>query len=161
MLSVSIDRTSLGAGALSIPDFPVAGLWIPEDGLTRPGKTWNRQTASSPFTHGSVTTRATLEQSSINLSVYAQGASTAALVALQDTLEAAVSQFAYTVTITVDGSAKAYTCDPGDVSWGDLLAPQARAFLSRATLTIPCHPIAGGGGATAGLYVVAPTVPLP
>lgn len=161
MLAVSVSRASLGLGTLSIPDFPVAGLWIPEDGLTRPARAWARQTASSPLTHGSVVTRATLEQTSINLSVYAQGASTGALVALQDTLEAAFAQFSYAVTITVDGSAKEYTCDPADVSWGELSAPEAKAFLSRATLTIPCHPLPGSGGETAALYVVAPTVPLP
>jgi hypothetical protein len=161
MLSVTVDRTSLGAAALSIPDFPTAGLWIPEDGLSRPGKTWTKQTATSPFTHGTVTTRAKLEQATINLSVYAQGVSTAAVVALQDEVEAAFAQFAYTVTITLDGSAKSYVCDPADLSWGDLLSPEAKAFMARATLTIPCHPVAGAGGATTGLYVVAPTVPLP
>ena len=160
MLSVSVDRTSLGAAALVVPDFPTAGLWIPEDGMGRPARTWNRTTVTSPLTHGSVTTRATLEETSIPLSVYAQGASTAAVAALQDTVEAAFAQFLYTVTITLDGVAKAYECYPADLSWGDILAPEAKAYLARATLTIPCYPIAGGGGATSALYVVAPTVPL-
>lgn len=161
MLSVTVDRTSLALGALTIADDPSAGLWLPEDGLTRPARSWARTTVSSPFLHGSVQTRAFLEHTQLNLSVYARAASTAALVALMDEVDAAFSQFVYDVTLTVDGSAKSYLCDCADVAWGDVDSGMAKAFMARATLTVPCYPVAGSGGAASAVHVVAPTVPLP
>lgn len=160
MLTVAISRTSLSLADLTIGDYP-GTLWLPNDGLERPAMTWVRQTASSPFTHGTVTTRAKLDQSSIPLTIKAKATTTALLVAAMDEVEAAFSQLAYTVTITLDGQSKAYVCDPADVAWGQVDSGMSKAFMAQATVSIPCHPVAGASGASTALYVVAPTVPLP
>jgi hypothetical protein len=141
MLSISIDRTALSLAALVIGDTPATGLWVPPDGVGRPAKTWRTASASSNFTHGEVPTRAVLEQSAQLLTVHAEAASTSALHALQDELEAAVFQFVYDVTVTEDGQARTWTCYPADVAWSDITPGMVAARLSTATLTIPCYPV--------------------
>jgi hypothetical protein len=140
-LSLTIDRTALTLADLVIGNDPTAGLWLPEDGFTRPAKAWRRTTVTSPFAHGSVTTQATLEQASINVTVYAQAATTAALRTLQDELEAALYQWIYSATITEDGQALTYECDAADIGWGEFDSGMTRAHLARATVTIPCYPV--------------------
>lgn len=140
MLSVSVDRTDLGLAALVFAA-PSTGLWVPEDGLVWPEKRWTRSAASSPFTHGSVQTRATLEQATMQLTVYLSAASAAALRTLKAEVEAAFFQWVYDVTVTEDGEAVTYTADCGDVSWGPFDSGMTRAHLARATVTAPVYPI--------------------
>lgn len=141
MLSVTIDRTALSLTDLVIADDPTTGLWLQENGQGRPGKLWRRTLVSSPFGHGSVQTQATLEQASIPLTIYAQAASTAALRTMKATLEAALHQWIYSLTLTEDGQAETFECDCADVSWGDFDSGMTRAHLARATVTIPCYPV--------------------
>lgn len=141
MISAVISRDGTD---LTIGDSPSGSMWIPEDGLARPARGWRKKYADeSAFYHGSLLTAAVLEQTSLPLAVYCKAASTAALEALQDELEDAVSQFAYTTTVTIDGVAKAWACDPADLSWGDVDSGEVRAFIVRASLVIPVYPIAG------------------
>lgn len=141
MISLSIDRTALSLAALVIADDPSTGLWIAEDGFGRPGRLWRRTSVSSPFIHGSVQTRATLEQASIPVTIYAQGATTAALRTKMAELDDALSQWIYDVTITEDGQATTFECDCADVSWNEFDSGMTRAHLARATVTIPCYPV--------------------
>ena len=142
MISVVISRDGTD---LTIPDaMPSAGMWIPEDGLGRPGRGWRRAYADeSPLYHGSLLTSAVLEQTTLPLSVYCKAATTAALEAYQDELEDALAQFVYTATVTVDAVPKAWRCDPADITWGDVDSGEVRAKIVRAGITIPVYPIAG------------------
>lgn len=142
MLSVAITRTALSLGALTIDDQPKSvGLWIPEDGLGRVGKSWRRRTVSSPFINGSVQVGAVLDDGSIPLALYAQAATTAALRTLQDEVEAALFQWSFDLTIAEDGQADTYSCDCADVAWNAYDSGMTRAHLARATVTIPCYPV--------------------
>lgn len=140
-LSLTIDRSALTLPDLVIGNDPSAGLWLPEDGFTRPGKAWNRTVVRSSFGHGAVQTRATLEQASINATIYAQGATTAALRTKQAELEDALFQWIFSATITEDGQALTYECDCADVGWGEADSGMVRAHLARASVTIPCYPV--------------------
>lgn len=142
MLSITVDRSSLSKSDLVITDYPTGGLWLPEDGLGRPGKSWRRTYATSPWVHGSVQTQATLDQSSQPLSIYAQGTTTAALRTLQAEVEEAFFQFVFPLTITEDGESQVWECDSADISWGDLDSGLTAAHLARATVTIPVYPVA-------------------
>ena len=141
MISLTIDRSALTLADLVIGTDPTSGLWLPEDGFTRPGKAWRRTVVTAPFTHGGVQTQAALEQASINVTVYAQGATTSALRTKQNELEDALFQWIYSATITEDGQALTYECDCADVGWGEVDSGMVRAHLARATVTIPCYPV--------------------
>lgn len=140
-LSLSIDRTSLSLGALVYGN-PSTGLWIPEDGVGRPAlERRNEYASQARFLHGSTLVASTLDQGSLPVRLYHQAASTAALVAAQDALEAALGQFTYEATLTVDGVATTWTCDPASIGWGDLDSGMAHAFLAEARVVIPVHPV--------------------
>lgn len=142
MLSVSIDRTSLSLSALVINDYPGAGLWLPEDALQRPAKAQRlTYAADSPFVHGSLLTSAVLLQSSLPMSVKAGAATTAALEDLMDELEAALFQFTYDVTVTVDGSPRVWRADPADIGWGTIDSGEVAARIATASVTIPVYPV--------------------
>jgi uncharacterized protein (DUF1786 family) len=141
VISLSIDRTVLSLPALVIGANPADGLWLPEDGVGRAGKSWRRTVVSSPEMHGTVQTRAVLEQSSLPYTIYAGADTTAALRAKQDELEAALFQWVFDATVTEDGQARTFECDCADVSWGDFDSGMVRAHIARATVTIPCYPV--------------------
>lgn len=141
MISLTIDRTALSLPALVIGNNPADGLWLPEEGVGRAAKVWRRRTVSSPFIHGTVQTGAVLEQASLPYTIYAGGASTAALRAKQDELEAALFQWIFDLTVTEDGAATTFECDCADVSWNEFDSGMTRAHMARATVTIPCYPV--------------------
>ena len=132
---------SLTLGTLVIANDPSDGLWLDEDGLSWPEKRWSRTSASSRWTHGSVQTNARLEQTAVSATVYAQGATHAALRAKQAELEAAAFEWSFDLTITEDGQAVTYAADCADVTWSDADSGMAGAHLARAVLTIPVHPV--------------------
>ena len=140
MISVVISRTPSN---LTIDTTPLSDFWLPENGLARPPRGWRRRYADDGLYHGSLLTQATLEQTTLPMRVNVHAASTAALEALQEELEDAVSQFTYTTTVTIDGVAKIWNSDPADLAWGDVDSGEVKAFLVQAALTIPVYPIAG------------------
>lgn len=142
MISLSIDRTALGLGPLVFSS-PDTGLWLNEEGLSRPAKTQRRTYAGeSKWVNGSTLVSSVLEQSSLPFTGYAQAATQAELVAMQDEVEEALFQWAYDVTVTENGVARTWACDPADVSWGDFDSGMSAALMVRATVTIPVYPIA-------------------
>lgn len=141
MISVVISRDGTD---LTIGDaFVTGGMWIPENGLGRPGKGWRRKYADEGLYHGDLLVGATLEQATLPLRVYCHAANTAALEVLQEELEDAVAQLTYTTTVTIDGSAKVWLSDPADIGWGDVDSGEVRGVIVPAALTIPVYPIAG------------------
>ena len=95
---------------------------------------------ASDWVPGSKLLAAVLEQSSLPVVVYARAASSAALAAVQAELESAVSQFAYTVTLTVDGVARSWAADPTWPNWGDVDEGLVSAKAARASFAIPVNP---------------------
>lgn len=142
MISYSVDRSSLSLGALVIPAYPVDGLWAPEEEQGRPAKVWRRATASAPFIHGSVQTAAALDTASFPLAVYVQKTSAAALEAAKDEVEEAFFQFTFDLTRTENGVSRVWAAYCADVSWGDFDSGMVRAFMAKATITVPVYPVA-------------------
>lgn len=140
-LSVTVDRSDLTLADLVISGDASSGLWIPEEGFVRPEKRWNRSTASSRWTHGDVQTGARLEHATLQFTVYARGTSAADLMAKRNEVEAAFFQWVYDLTVSEDGQAVTYTADCADVSWGEADSQMAGAFMARAVLTVPVHPV--------------------
>lgn len=143
-LSVTISRVGLDLDDLVIVDHPhglTDCLWIPADGISSPGFSWRLDYApDSSWIPGKQLMAAVLEASSIPLTVYAQGSSEVFLDELQRELEAAVSQFTYTTTITVDGVSRAWQCDPAFPQWGAIRHEYAEKHLAQAALVIPVNP---------------------
>jgi len=142
---ISIDRTSLSLSALTMSDMPPAtsGWWVDSRGFGRPEHTKRRTYASdAPWTKGKVLTASVADQSTLPFTFWGMAASTSALYALMDALEAALDQFTYTVTVTDNALARTWTCDPADVRWSDMSLAQSRAMIVMGTVTIPVYPVA-------------------
>lgn len=143
--SVSIDRTSLSLGALTIGDNPGDAYCLTPTGLGDPEMVW--RVASMPDSasiHGREITAAALEVSSLPIEVVVSGSSAANLRANRVALTNAVSQFTYTTTVTVDGVAQVWLCEPGNwsVTGGVVRHAHQTELLQVLTVTIPVHPIA-------------------
>lgn len=117
---------------------------LAEDGLGRPARSWRVSKApDSPDIHGSEAIGAALEESELPVRLIVKAASTSALNTALDALELALSQFAYDVTVTIDGQARVWSCGPAD-SQASLDSGQASAHLSNVSVAFPVYPIAGG-----------------
>jgi hypothetical protein len=142
-VSVSIDRSSLSLAALVATD-DGATYQIQQDGISRPAITWRKLAApDSADVHGTEYIAAVKEQTSIPLNVIVKSASTSALQMAIDDIEAAISQFSYSVTVTVDGAAKTWAASPAAWSFSTPITPgQVAQFFTLMTITIPVYPIA-------------------
>lgn len=141
--TVSIDRSSLSLSALTITD-DGATYQLAQDGLGRPGITWRLASApDSANVHGTEYVGAAREQSSLPLTVIVKAASSSALNTAVAALEDALSQFAYDVTVTVDGVAKVWPASPAAWSFTTPVSPaQVTQFYTLMTITLPVYPIA-------------------
>lgn len=138
--SLSIDRTALSLSALVIDnnDFASGPLWIAD--LQAVNFDFRKRYApDSDLVAGSALLSAVLEASQIPLVIYARGASSAAKATAMATLEAALSQFAYTVTLTIDGVATTYDAEPNMPQWS-YDDGMADAFVARGSVVIPVNP---------------------
>lgn len=141
--SVSIDRTSLSLGALSIGDSPSDTYCVTPEGLGDPQMAWRFAVMpSADSVHGREVTSAALETSTLNLEIVITGSSASNLRANRVALTNALSQFTYTTTVTVDGVAQVWTCDPGNWSQGAVRYAHQDALVQVLTVTIPVHPLA-------------------
>lgn len=140
--SVTFDRASLSAADLVITDSPTAGAFhLPEGGLARPGRAIRRQYApDSAWVGGRQLLAAVEDAGTLPLTIYAHGSSAAALEAAIAELEAASSQFAYDVTITIDGQSRTWAADPELPQWGPVDSGLVRAHIAIASLVIPINP---------------------
>ena len=136
-ISLSIARTV--GGPLVITNDPTGDLWLTEDVL-EPGFEFRYEYApSSPHMPGQQLLAAVLEQSTLPAVIYARGTSTANLRAIKDELTAAVSQFAYDVTLTVDGDAQTFAADPTWPQWSSD-SGMAAVFMASTSLSIRVNP---------------------
>lgn len=143
--SVSIDRSSLSLSALTISSTGSGTYTLTETGLGRPAITARTTSVSSPWFHGSTHVAVTKDQTALPLEVLVQAASSTALDTAIDALDAALWQFDYDVTVTVDGVAKVWSCSPASWSIAESLTSHGRAvqYVELLTITIPCYPIPG------------------
>lgn len=144
--TVSIDRSSLSLSALTISSNSTGTYTLTENGLGRPAITARTHYASeSPYFHGSTHVAVTKDQSALPLEVLVQAASSTALDTAINALDAALWQFTYDVTVTVDGVAKVWSCSPASWSIAESLVSHGRAvqYVELLTITIPCYPIPG------------------
>lgn len=141
--SISIDRTSLSLGALTVGDDPADTYILTPTGIGDPEMVWRFGTmANADSVHGREITSAALEQTALNLEVVVTGSSASNLRANRVALTTAISQFVYTTTVTVDGVAQVWTCDPGNWSSGPVNYGLQTALVQVLALSIPVYPIA-------------------
>lgn len=139
--SLSVDRSSLSQPDLPLPSTaPASGLWTVSVG--RPGRSWRRTYATSPYLHGSVQTEATLDVSSLAVTIGARAASLSDLYAVMTEAEEAFWQFTFPLTVT-DGEPVTWQADCADISWADHSQGLSNAVVVTGTLTIPVYPIPG------------------
>jgi hypothetical protein len=139
--SVSFDRSSLSLSAL-VASGAGPTYRITEEGLGRPAVSWRfAAMPDSSDVHGTEYTAAAKEQSSLPLVIDVYGSSTANLETACAALDAALSQFSYETTVTVDGVAQIWSCSPASWSTGLVHAEDVSSFLRTYTITIPVYPI--------------------
>lgn len=140
MISLSITRTALGLGPL-VADTPGVA-WVPEDGLGDPGYRYRLEYApSADNINGSELYSAAIEMGELPVSIYLMGSSSADLATTKATWVAAFGQWSYQMTVTVDGVATTYLCDPVYPRWGGFDSGMVRARLARAEVSVPVQPL--------------------
>ena len=144
ILSLTIGRASLSLADLVITNDPNAGdFWLPEDPFDEPEENYRlRYMPDSDDVHGKELVSAVLEHTSIPATVYTKAASAAALKANKAALRAALGQFAYSVTVNLDGATATYSADPCGARWGTVDSGMVRAHIAKASVSIPVYPIA-------------------
>lgn len=143
-IGASVDRTSLGLGALVIGTDWTAAYYFPEeDAITEPE--FDERTSfaeESALLGAALPTHSVPAMGTLAMTVTVTGASEAALKANKRALEAAFKQrLTYAVSVTTLGSADTYTCLPGRVSFGAVDSGMTRALMARAVITVPCFPL--------------------
>jgi hypothetical protein len=112
------------------------------DTLGDPGLNWRYGYASSPWVDSETLVHAVKAKAQLNFECDVYGTTHADLVTKITTLRTALSQFTYTVTVTIGGSAVAYSADPGTLAKkGGTWQDDRLGFLSqRLALSIPVNP---------------------
>lgn len=143
MIEVSIDRASLALTPLVITGNPFAsGLHIPEDAITWPHFDTRREYApDSKWASGRTLLAAVQDAAELPLTIYAHGADGAALAASKAELEAALAQWSYSLTLTVDSVAHVYNAEIVlGVPWGPIDSGMVAARMARTSFSIPLNP---------------------
>lgn len=140
-ISVAFDRTTLSLSTLTVTNTPGGTYWIPSEGTEWP-KFARRKTRApaSPYLSGpGVLLAKVADGGTLPLTVYASGATTAALETAKDALQAAVDQWSYTLTLTIDGTARAFIaeCSDEEITWGEINPGMVRAKIARGSLVVP------------------------
>lgn len=142
--SVTIDRSSLSAADLVVDTEGFGVYTVDAGGLGRVGITWRNTFASaSPFVHGQLRTTAVKEESTLPLLIRVGAGTTGDLRDAVHTLEAALSQFVYQITLTVDGVARAFTAYPATIGAVDGITKfeAVTAFYEDLTIVVPVYPV--------------------
>lgn len=142
MISLTITRAELAEDDLVIDGNPFAGAFhIPEDGTEWPRFGMRREYAPpSAFVPGELLLSAVSGPAEWQFTVYAHGDDAAEIAAAMDELEAALTQFTFSVTLNVNGMTRTYPADPDFPDWGEVDSGMARKFLARATVRLQVNP---------------------
>lgn len=133
--------TSVVIGSVTLEASSTAPYGLTEDGLGRPDVAWEKHYAEARDYEGAILTDARRVQASVTFEVLVRGTSTTQVESRLDALVAAVSSFAYSVVVTVDGDVTTYAADPADVAFGGYDSGMVAGFFRSAVLTIPVYPI--------------------
>src|SRR6185312_2670988 len=111
--SITIDCSSISASDIVISTDGFSTYYVDKAGLGRVGRAPRETFATpSPFQNGQARTAVVWDESSYPLTIRVQADSSSALDTAVAALEAALSQFIYTVTEVLDGVTKAWTAFP-------------------------------------------------
>lgn len=127
VLSAANDANSLGLAGYQEPAIQAQVRWAPD----------------SAYLDGSVALASRREHTLLNFDAYTDSAATeAASRSLIADLRAAVNQWEYLVTVTVDGAtAEVWTCQPGSVGAATRSYEDLRSHTVTYPVSIPCHPV--------------------
>ena len=138
MISLTVDRTSLGLLPYTITDTGTSG---PVLVAFQPGAISRENVvATSRWVDGGALVSTRTEMTSMDLVVRLYSTSYAQLRTDAETLGDALGQYGYTITETpTTGSARTYTCLPA--SWQmEMSPPELRRFTALFTASIPRQP---------------------
>jgi hypothetical protein len=141
---ISIDRASLSTTPLVMSGNDGAATSLKVTTYRAPAMQARiRYAPSSEYVHGDTALAWSWQQTILAFEVTTRGAATeAAAKAAVAELVAAVARLNYTVTVTEDGVAETWACDPGTVAPRD---DRNRVDLEHHStvwsVTIPCHPV--------------------
>ena len=114
-VSVLISREALGLAPLQV-EAPTGGYEVIAIG---PGaRVMSLRHATSPVSDGAVLVGATAGLETGRLTVRVSGSTTSEILSRMDALEKALNQWAYTVTVTIDGHTETWRCQPANHSRG-------------------------------------------
>lgn len=133
-----ITRPILGLSDLSIVDDPYDVII---DGLNVGPGTWRRATAESPFVSGRVLAGAVLDVATRSFQIDVAGTSLEDVQTNIGTLIAAVSQFSYELSLTLDtGATYRWACEPADWAVG-FTFQHVLGLIAPVSLLIPTSPL--------------------
>ena len=128
-LSVTLSRDLLDDTALEINDH--VNYYVAEMGDNQ--TSWRRQTTSSPWIDGTVTTQRSKENITRSMSIEVLGENWADTLNNAGNLIAAVSQDNFTLTIDMYSTIVSYICEASDYSW---VQSKERWHANRGVLTV-------------------------
>lgn len=143
MIEVSIDRGGLSLPPLVIGQAVHGVRWrLPEDGVVWPSFETRRTYApDSAWVPGRTLLAAVQEAAELPLTVYAHGTSGADLADSKAELEAALAQWSYDLTLTVDSVAYTYHAEILlGVPWGPIDSGMVAERMARTSFSIPLNP---------------------
>ena len=143
MITLTISRDELSLADLTITSDPFGTAHhIPDEGVEWPRFPMRRFYAPpSRITEGQSLLSAERDLGVMPATVYAHGSTMAALRTAMSSLEAALAQSTYEVTLVVSGeTVGTWPADPETPEWGELDTGMARQFMAKATVTFTLHP---------------------
>lgn len=138
MLTITIDRASIGASPLTITDNG-SGVFTLMPGFSIGGVTPRNVYAESRWQDGAVLTSTSRDLSSIDMTLRINGGSLAGVAFSTNDLSAALGQFSYTVTVNESGVISTYECMPA--TWRRLFdRDEMRSGRDLVVVSIPRQP---------------------
>lgn len=144
LATLVVDRSSLSLSSLTIDSDGFGTYLFDAAGLGRVGVTPRESFATAvPWVNGQLRTAVVKEESALPLTVRVQASTSSALDTAITALQDALFQFVYTVTLTVDGVAKAYTAYPATIQSVDGLTAFERVtnHFEDLSISIPVYPV--------------------
>lgn len=141
--TLTIDRTGLALADLVFDGSDAGTTNVLVDLSEPPLSARTSYAAPSRWVDGSFPASSAWEHTNLAATVRLEGASAAALEALKLAVRAAIAQFSYEVTTTVNGVARTYVADRGSMvlASGDLAYENLRRDVEIYRLVIPVHPV--------------------
>lgn len=145
-VSLTITRTELSLTTLDISASPFG---LPDGSANDPDfgiVTWRRDLARSPYLHGAQLlgkVKDLVEGCTLDIDV--TGADQAAIKTNVTTLVNAFSQFSYVLTLTLDASTWAWTCQPADYRIDPAKGSNVYGLLCSTRFVFARQPVASSG----------------